>query len=237
MFLDRSQFEPAPGDGLEPPEKTGLKRFLEIIQTEFLSLIKLNLLFLILCLPVVTLPAALFAAHRAARKMVLGTFGACWPECKAAFRPGWKRAYGAFFLTALPLGVGGYGASFYLGHARQSLLLIVPFAFCTLVCLITALASPYLYGLLADGRPFRASVRTALLLGIARPLRGALAALCWYGLPALALALFPLSGAYLALIGFSFPFLLGAFYTRTVLRQFCGTPAEPSPRGPAQDGT
>ena len=224
MFPDRSQFQPGPGAGPGRPEQTGPKRFLEIIQAEFLSLIKLNLIFLLASLPVITLPAALFAAHRVVRKMVLGQPVSCWADFWGALRSGgWGRAYGAFFLTALPVGLGGYGASFYLGHARQSLLLVLPFAFCALVCVVGTLSSAYLYGLLADGRPLRSSIRTALLLGVARPLRGALAALCWYGLPALAVSVFPLSGVYLALIGFSFPFLLGGFYLRTVLKQFCGT--------------
>ena len=88
--------------------------------------------------------------------------------------------------------------------------------------LIAALSSPYLYGLLADGRPLKAAVRPALVLGVARPLRGALGALCWYGLTALGFLALPFSGVYLVLIGFTFPFLLGSFYVRTVLGQVCG---------------
>lgn len=221
MFFDKSQFDlNAPAQSDLPP-KTGLKRFLEIIQEEFLNMIKLNLLFLLCCLPVVTLPPALFATHLLIRRMVLGEPVSCWRDYRAAFRRNWKRAYGAFLLTALPMGLAGYGASFYLGHTRQSLLLILPFAFCAVVFLIAALSSPYLYGLLADGRPLKEAVRPALVLGVARPLRGVLGALCWYGLTALGVLCFPLSGAYLALIGFTFPFLLGSFYTRTVLKQFC----------------
>lgn len=222
MFLDKSQFDPAPEGEEDVPEKTGSARFFQIIQSEFLSLIKLNLLFLAGCLPVVTIPPALFAAHQVVRKMVLGKPVSCWQDYKAAWKTGWKRAYGAFAVTALPMAAGGYGAAFYLGHARQSMLLAVPFAFCTVVFLVSMLSSTYLYGLLYDGRPLKEAVRPALLLGVARPLRAVLAALCWYGLPLLAILFFPLSGSFLALLGFTFPFLLGSFYTRTVLRQFCG---------------
>ena len=224
MFLDKNQFDlNAPAEP-ELPEQTGPKRFLEIIQVEFLDLIKLNLLFLLCCLPVITLPPALFAVHSLIRRMVLGKPVSCWRDFSKAFKSGWRRAYGVFFLTALPMALAGYGVFFYLYNAQQSLLFILPFAFCAMVfLLIAALSSPYLYGLLADGRPLKEAVRPALLMGVARPLRGALAALCWYGLPALGMLLFPLSGAYLALIGFTFPFLLGSFYTRTVLKQYTGT--------------
>lgn len=222
MFFDKSQFDPGPDREGDLPEKTGPKRFFQIIQTEFLSLIKLNLLFLASCLPVVTIPPALLAAHRVVRKMVLDEPVSCWRDYKGAWTAGWKQAYGAFALTALPIGLGGYGAAFYLRHTQQSILLVLPFAFCTIVLLVSILSSTYLYGLLCDGRPLKGTVRAALLLGVAKPLRAVLAALCWYGLPLLAVLFFPLSGAYLALLGFTFPFLLGSFYTRTVLKQFCG---------------
>lgn len=222
MFLDKRQFEPCPEDEVDLPEMTGPKRFLQIIQVEFLSIIKLNLLLLAGCIPLVTIPISLFAAHRVARKMVLGETVVCWRDYKEGWKTGWKQGYSAFFLTAIPMGLGAYGASFYLSHAQQSLFLIFPFAFCMCVFLVAALSSTYLYGFLCDGRPVKEAVRYALLLGVAKPLRAFLAALCWYALPLLAILFFPFSGAYLALIGFSFPLLLGGFYTRTVLKQFCG---------------
>ena len=144
MFLDKSQFDlNAPAEP-EHPEQTGPKRFLEIIQAEFLNLVKLNLLLLLCCLPVVTLPPALFAVHCLIRRMVLGKPVSCWQDYWGAFRSGWKRAYGAFCLTALPMGLAGYGASFYLLNVRRSLLLILPFSFCAMAFLIAALSSPYL---------------------------------------------------------------------------------------------
>lgn len=222
MFFFKSQFEPGPDSDLNLPEATGAKRFMQIIQEELLSLIKLNLLFLISCLPVITIPPALFAAHRVVRKMVLGEAVACWRDYSSAFKTGWKRAYGAFFLTALPIALGGYGALFYLRNIEQSLLLLLPVAFCFFITFMIMLSSTYLYGLLFNGMELKKAVRSALLLGVARPLRAVLAALCWYGLPLLAILYLPLSGAYMVTIGFTFPFLLGSFYTRTVLKQFCG---------------
>ena len=221
MFIDKSQFDPAPDEMQEAPKKTGFRRFLEIIQSDFLALIVLNLLFLVSCVPVITIPPALLAAHSVIRRMVLGEPVACWRNYWAAFRAGWKRSYGAFLLIFLPLAVGGYGVSFYLRHAQQSILLLFPFAFCAIVFWVITLASTYFYGFLCSGKPLKQAVRPALFLAVAKPLRAFLAALCWYGLPLLAILFFPLSGAYLAMLGFSLPFLLGSFYTRTVLKQFC----------------
>lgn len=203
-------------------EKTGPARFWELIKDELASVLIANLLFLATCIPVVTIPPALFSLHTVMRKIVLGKGVSCARDYLSAFKQNWKRAYGAFFLTALPMGFGGYGAAFYLRHATEHPVLLAPFALCTTVFLVTMLASTYLYGLLCSGKPLRDAVKPALSLGIAKPLRAILAALCYYGITLLAVLYFPLSGAYLLLLGFSLPCLLGNFYIRTVLAQYCG---------------
>ena len=204
------------------PEKTGPARFWELIKDELPAVLIANLLFLATCVPVVTIPPALFSLHMVMRRIILGRPVACARDYFEAFRRGWKGAYGAFFLTAVPMGGAGYGAVFYLRGAQDYPVLLVPFAFCATVFLVAALASTYLYGLLCEGRPLRDAVRPALLLGVAKPLRAALAVLCFYGVPLLAVMYFPISGMYLLLIGFSLPCFLGHFYIRTVLKQYCG---------------
>ena len=75
---------------------------------------------------------------------------------------------------------------------------------------------------MCDGKPLRDAVKSALRLGVAKPLRALLAALCYYGVLLLAVLFFPLSALYLFLLGFSLPCLLGNFFIRTVLRQYYG---------------
>lgn len=213
MFSPMDEFDPSPDED----EKTGPARFFQLLQAECASLLKLNLLFLVSCLPVVTIPLAVFALSEAVWGMVLERPdrrpGGYW----SAFRQGGKRAYGAFFLTALPLGLAGWGAFFYLREAAKAPLLLLPFAFCTTVLFTVLLSSPYLYGLLYLGKSLKEAARPALILGLGRPLRALLGALCCCGLPLAAILLLPLSGAYLVLIGFSVPCLLGCFLLRTVL--------------------
>ena len=172
------------------------------------------------CIPIVTIPPALFSLHMVMRKIIEGKAVASVRDYFAAFRQGWKRAYGAFFLTSLPMGAAGYGAAFYLRHAMTHPMLLAPFVFCSTVFLVTTLSSTYLFGLLCGGTPLRDAIRPALLLGVAKPLRAVLAALCYYVLPLLAILVLPVSGLYLFLLGFSLPCLLGNFYIRTVLTQY-----------------
>lgn len=201
--------------------KTGPALFLAMTKDELATILIVNVLFLLTCIPIATIPPALFSLHMVMRKIILGESVSCVRDYFAAFRQGWKCAYGAFFLSAVPMAAAGYGAVFYLGRSAEHSILLVLFAFCIFIFFVAALASTYLYGLLCSGNPLRETVRPALLLGISKPLRAILAALCYYGLPALAILFFPLSGIYLFLLGFSLPYLLGNFYLRTVLGQYC----------------
>lgn len=224
MFFHREHRAPE-RDGA-PPEKTGPGRLFEILQAECGSLVKVNLLFLLSSLPLVTIPPALWAMNQVVRAMVQDQPVRAFADYRRAFcqRPG--RSYAAFLLLAAPLMLGGYGAGFYLRYAGERPLLLLPFLFCSTVFFATLLASTYLYGILAAGATLPEALRLALKLGVGRPLRALLAVLFGYGLTAAAVLALPLSLIYLLLIGFSLPCLLANFFVRTVLRRYGG--GEPS---------
>ena len=221
MFFRQDYAAPGPGVDPDAPEKTGLARFAEILQLECFTLLKLNLLFLASCLPVVTIPPAVYAMTAVVRRMVLDRPVDCFYHYRTAFRTHWKRAYAAFFLTALPLAASGFGAWFYFSRAMMHPLLLAPFTLCSTVFLAAMLASPYFYGILTTGRTVRESLRLALLLGVGKPLRAVLAALSVYGTLTAAILEIPLSLIYLLAMGFSVPCLLSSFFIRTVLKRFC----------------
>lgn len=218
MFFQKDYNAPPEEDA---SEATGPRRFFQIISQEAAALLKLNLLFLLSCLPIVTIPPAFLALHQLSRRLVTGRGVRCWAQFWEVFRKEWKTAYGAFFLTAIPLAGAGYGAGFYLRFASSNVVFYLPFMFCATIFLAALLAAGYLYGLLADGRPLgKETVLLAVKLGLGKPLRSILAAVSWYGTLAAGLLWFPLSGIYLLLIGFSIPCLLWQFFIRTVLEKF-----------------
>lgn len=219
MFFRKDYAAPGPGVDRDEPEKTGLSRLVEILSIECVTLVKLNLLFLLSCIPLVTLPAAVFAMNAVTRMMILDQPVTLLYHYKSAFLKRWKRAYAAFFITVTPLVLAGCGAWFYLSRAARQPVLFLPFMLCSTVFLLTLLASAYFYGLLTTERSLRECLRLSLLLGAGRPLRGVLAALSVYGTLVLAVLEFPLSGIYLLLIGFSVPSLLGGFFIRTELKR------------------
>lgn len=219
MFFRKDYAAPGPGVDPNAPEKTGMARFVEILSLESVTLFQLNLLFLASCVPVVTIPPAIFAMNCVVRSMVLDQPVDLFYHYWTAFRTFWRRGYGAFFITAVPLVLGGYGAWFYLSRALAQPLFFLPFLLCSTIFLLTLLASSYFYGLLTTKRGIWQSLRLAVILGAARPLRAIVSALCVYGTLTAAVLEFPLSAIYLLLIGFSIPCLLGNFFVRTVLKQ------------------
>lgn len=100
-------------------EKTGPARFWELIKGELATVLIVNLLFLITCIPVITIPPALLSLHMVMHKIVLGRSVSCVRDYFAAFKQSWKRAYGAFFLTVVPMGIAGYGGIFYLRNTAE----------------------------------------------------------------------------------------------------------------------
>ncbi len=207
----------------ESPQASGPRLFFRIIGQEAAALLKLNLIFLLACLPVVTIPPALLALCQSVRRMLADQTVRSWRDFWGSFRRSWRQGYAVFALTAASLAAAGCGAQFYLRFAADSPVFYLPFMFCAAVFLTAVLASSYLYGLLACGRRLtRETAALALRLGLGRPLRAALAAVIWYGSLTVMLLWFPLSGIYLLLMGFSIPCLLALFFVRTVLERFGG---------------
>ena len=84
MFFRKDYAKPGPGIRPDEPEKTGWNRFTEILTLECGSLLKLNLLFLLTSLPVVTIPVALYAMHLVVRRMVCDEVVDCFHHYKQA---------------------------------------------------------------------------------------------------------------------------------------------------------
>lgn len=228
MFFRKDYNVPGPGINPDEPEKTGPARLLQILQLEVGSIFLLNLLFLASCIPVVTIPPALFAMNQVIRKMMLDQPVLCFSDYRTAFRTYWKQAYAAFFLTAVPMAASGYGAYFYLMQAAANPAMFALFLVCSTIFLVAVLSSGYLYGALGAGMSLKAAVRLAVALGVGKPLRPIVAAILGYGLAAFGILELPISLIFVLMLGFSMPCLLANFFLRIPLRNYC--PALRDPR-------
>lgn len=194
-----------PGIEKDAPPKTGLALFFEILVREFWQLLKLNLLFVICALPLVTFGAARAALSRCTMNMVRDVPNDVWHDFRQELKKDFPRntvlgllelfAIGVFLLLLSLPGVRGNTA-----------VCVVLFA----LAAVGALVLGYLWPMLvAADVPPRAAVKNAAVLALAFP---------QHSLPALAVALllyglsfwlFPLS---LPLVLFV-PFGMGSFVT------------------------
>lgn len=194
-----------PGIEKDAPPKTGLALFFEILVREFWQLLKLNLLFVICALPLVTFGAARAALSRCTVNMVRDVPNDVWYDFRQELKKDFPRntvlglielfAIGVFLLLLSLPGVRGNTA-----------VCVVLFA----LAAVGALVLGYLWPMLvAVDVPLRAAVKNAAVLALAFP---------QHSLPTLAVTLllyglsfwmFPLS---LPLVLFV-PFGMGSFVT------------------------
>lgn len=131
----------------KPPQK-GAKRFFYLAYTHFAKLVGLNMLFLLFCIPVVTIPAALSGMNRVCILLVReGTTGV-WGDFIKEFRDS--------FIKSLPLGIlcafifMDAGLCVYLSLAAGTLgMMIVLMAAALILFIIAILISSYIFVLTA----------------------------------------------------------------------------------------
>lgn len=135
----RRWYEPkkdTPGIDKNAPGKKGFARYMETLWREFFPLIKLNLLFLLSCIPVVTIPAALTAMNRITVSMVRDRNYFMLSDYWDAFKRDFWRSLLAGVLFAAAIGVFGLSTWFYYMLAQASskfFLLLAGFSLCMLL--------------------------------------------------------------------------------------------------------
>lgn len=82
-----------PGVNRNALPKEGLALFLEIFIREFTSLIKLNLFFIVSCIPIITIGPALGAMTAVTIKMVKDEPSDLYYDFKVAFKKNWKSSF------------------------------------------------------------------------------------------------------------------------------------------------
>jgi uncharacterized membrane protein YesL len=88
----------APGKGVtKPSPDRGIKLFFFILYTHFWELVKLNLLLLVFCIPIVTIPAAFCAANRVIINLICEWDSFVWSDFITEFK--------ASFFRSIPFGL------------------------------------------------------------------------------------------------------------------------------------
>ncbi|ADY67349.1 DUF624 domain-containing protein [Rhizobium rhizogenes] len=202
------------------PPPTGLALFLDIIRREWWEMVKLNLLFIIASLPVVTMPAAMLAMGRVCVSFSNDENTYLLRDFLEALRTFALRGTALVLLAALVVGGGGYATVSYADAARSQLAYSVPFAISLAVTLFLTLLCAYATVVLAkEDLPLLQTLRRAAFLALTRPWP-MLAALSFVAALWIAHILFyPVSVFMPATINFSLGMFALCFAARNVAAQ------------------
>lgn len=240
----RRWYEPKkdrPDIAKDAPKKKGIVRFLDTLWREFFSLLKLNLLFLLFCLPVVTIPAALTAMSKVTVMMVRDENCFLWHEFWNAFKRDFGRSLLGGIAILLAAGIFALSTWFYYMLSQMNWLFIILAAASACMLLGAYFTSMYFFPMLATVElPTGKLLKNSLILGFTcfkRTLPGAFFCLL---LSFCGIGLLPFSAPFVFLIQFSLVSLIGSFWvitpiedkilgikqTETVISQAAGNPTD-----------
>lgn len=157
------------GEGPSGPRPKGLKLLGYILRWHWWTLVKANILFWLLCLPLVTIPAALKALSRVCVLLLRGEPLDLWSDWWGAFRRDFFRTTAAGALMALMLAAAGFGVGFYGKGMAENGLLAAPAFLLAAAMAIAAMSLFSLFPLLEFSElRLGEAVRSALLVVLVR---------------------------------------------------------------------
>lgn len=160
-----------PGIPKNAPRKRGLALFAEILRREWWEMVKLNLLFIIASLPLVTIPAALAATTSVSLAHVEDRNSWLLRDFTEAFRRFFLRATLLGIVLTVALALGGLAVTTYAAAARDSLVNVVPLSISLVAtAFIAVFACHMLVLMVMQTLPIGQLVRLAALASIMRPL-------------------------------------------------------------------
>jgi len=163
FFLDYNK----EGSGIQKnaPHKEGLELFFDIFKREFTSLIKLNLLFIVSCIPIITIGPAIGAMTSVTVRMVQDMPSDLYYDFKEAFKKNWKSSFVSGILGIIVMLVLGWSLAFCM--RSEGLILNIMISVIFVIIVILGISSMYIYPMIVRvDLPLRIILKNAFLLGI-----------------------------------------------------------------------
>lgn len=139
------------GAGVEKsePSKEGLSLFFDLIVSRFWDLMKLNIIFIIYCIPIVTIAPAFGALTSITmsivrKKPILFMLR----DFHTAFRNNWKQSFVCGFLSCFLFSILYYASVFYYKLSQGNPILYAVFFFCVFMTILLLLAWIYIFPIL-----------------------------------------------------------------------------------------
>ena len=206
-------FREGPGIDKDAPKPEGLRLLGAVLCREWWDLLRLNVLFIAACLPLVTVPAAYAAAVSVCVAMIEDRNVYLWRDFWAAFRAKfWISTFGGVCLATAG-GLVWFALPVYAAQAKDNLIFAAPFAVAASLAVLLPLFAAGFFAALAkaEGSPLGQVARIAGLAVLARPLQGLAALAVVAGLWLAHVLFYPVSVFLPVLLNFSLGALLMSF--------------------------
>jgi uncharacterized membrane protein YesL len=227
-----------PGVPRHAPPKRGLALLASVVRREWWTLIELNLLYVLCCLPLVTIPAAQVAMTRICVLMLEDRPLYLLRDFREIFLQRLWRATAFGALVVAAIAIAGYAAFFFAQAARTEILCALPLSASVAIAVFAASAAAHGFALLAMGdRSLGATIRLALLGALARPLPALAAfgfvAILWL----LHVAFYPVSIFMPAIFNFSYGTLAVTFGVHEAAARLLASSSAARPGGAYAGGS
>lgn len=206
MFVDFNK--EGRGISKDEPEKTGIKLFLDILYREFWTLINLNLLFILCCLPIVTIGASYVALNSIIIKILRDKPVDLVHDFKTAFKENFVQGTIGSVITFIIVIVMITAFNFYFVVNPPLSYVILGLSF------ILLMINNYVFPLIASvdlktKYVYRNSMNLMIICFPYSFFAGLLGTILFI----ICALFFPVTGLYLLILGFSFSCFLNSFLT------------------------
>jgi uncharacterized membrane protein YesL len=219
----RNYAQPGPGIERDSTVKTGVTGFWDIFKREWWQLIKLNWIFLLGCVPVVTIPASVTAMCWVLTTMADDRPRFLWNDFWRVFRREFWRSLLLGWLWLLGCATVGTAVRFYASMAQSRPLFWAPAAVMLALFAEMTVMSFDLFPMLANlSLEPRSYVRNAFCLSFVHAKTNLILLLILIPLLTVLILLFPYSALFPLAIGFSFCGLIVVYGVNAPIKKYAG---------------
>lgn len=210
-----------PGVQKDAPKPKGIRAFFMIIAREWKPLIGLNLLFLLHCIPLVTIGASLGALSTVTLCMVRDQPCSVVADFREAFGENFKRYSVAGFLGVGGMALLAAALCVYFSFSLASSFFLAPFMLAAVLALIFGLSWNFVLPLVSVTElPLRVVLKNSVRLGLGCLRYSLPALLCELVIAAICLLFFPIAWIFMMLGAFSALSLIGSFAGWAGIRRY-----------------
>lgn len=220
-FLSHNYNKPGPGIPKDAPKKKGIALFFDILFREFGGLVKLNLVFILFCLPIVTIPAATTAMCRIVLYMIRDESHFLWFEFLKTFRAEFRPSLLCGLVVFVPGLLFLLSFFYYLPMIESDVLMVFPLFVSILGLFAVFTVDSYTFPMLAllDLKP-RAILKNAFSLTVVRFLYNLASFAIALALVMLSIFFFPVTLPVILFILFSFTRLATCMFAYSGMVKF-----------------